>query len=149
MSLAQIPEGGKVYASNDVGTTAAPNWASFYSALLWLGPSALVGIPPEWVDWFQEEGSSSEWFWYEGIQEEFFDNWEESPELAVAEAFQHYVLGVQSGLKELPFSANCAGWTIGARTGALLTWDESILSIKGELSVERLQELVAAALAHP
>lgn len=135
-------------ASNDAGSPSAPNWGCFYSALLRLGPSALIGIPPEWVDWFRDEGSSSEWFWYEGIQEEFFEEWQESPELAVKEAFQRHVMGVQAGLQELPVSPHGEGWVTCSLTGALLTWEESILNIRGDLAARQLQALLTAARSH-
>lgn len=126
----------------------APNWDGFYSVLLRLGPPALSGIPADWVDWFREEGSSSEWFWYEGIYEEFFEDWQESPELAVKQAFQRYVLGVQAGLQELPVSPHSEGWVTHDQTGAVLTWEESIRSIRGELAPWQLQALLIAARSH-
>jgi len=135
-----------VKASSDAGPPSAPNWACFYSSLLRIGPLALIGIPPEWIDWFRDEGSSSEWFWYEGIQEEFFDKWQESPELAVKEAFQRYVLGVQAGLQDLPVSPHSEGWVTCDQTGVVLTWEASIGSIKGELAQWQLQALLTAAL---
>lgn len=135
-------------ASNDEELESAPNWSGFYTVLLRLGPSALIGIPPDWVDWFRDEGSSSEWFWYEGIQEEFFEEWQESPELAVKEAFQRYVLGVQAGLHELPFSPHSAGWVTCDQTGTALTWEASISGIKGELAPWQLEALLIAAQSH-
>jgi hypothetical protein len=136
-----------VKASEDSGSSSAPNWAEFYSVLVRLGPSALIGIPADWIEWFFLEGGCSDWFWHEGIDEELVENWEESPELAVREAFQQYVWGVQAGLRELPVSPNSEGWVTCGETGALLTWDESILSIKGELAPWHVEALLAAARA--
>lgn len=134
-------------AIKDAGSASVPNWAEFYKGLLQVGPSALIGIPADWTEWFRDEGSSSDWFWYEGIVEEFFENWKESPELAVREAFGSYVLGVQAGLRELPVSPSSEGWVTCGETKALLTWDESISVIKGELAPWHVQALLVAAHA--
>ena len=132
-------------AIKDAGSASVPNWAEFYKVLLQVGPSALMGIPADWKEWFRDEGGSSDWFWYEGIVEEFFENWKESPELAVREAFGSYVLGVQAGLRELPVSPNSEGWVTCGKSGALLTWEESIRAITGELAAEQVQALLVAA----
>lgn len=134
-------------ASNEAAFLPEPNWSQFYTALLRLGPSALIGIPPDWIEWFREEGSRSEWFWYEGIDDEFIEEWNESPELAVKGAFQRYVMGVQAGLRDLPVPPNSEGWLTCSKTGALLTWDESILAITGELAAWHVQALLGAARA--
>ena len=134
-------------AGDHEGVLSAPNWSAFYAVLLRVGPSALIGIPPDWVEWFREEGSCSEWFWYEGICEEFMEDWQLSPELAVREAFQRYVLGVQAGLLELPVSPSSEGWVTCGKTGALRTWEESILAITGALAAWHVQALLVAARA--
>lgn len=133
--------------SGDAEALIAPNWSDFYSLLIQLGPSALIGIPADWIEWFRDEGRSGEWFWYEGIDEMFAENWKESPELAVEEAFQQYMLGVQGGLRELPVPANSEGWVTCGKTGVLLTWEESIYAISGELAESHVQALLSAARA--
>ena len=134
-------------ASTDAEIVHAPNWEQFYAVLLRMGPSALIGIPESWVEWFRNEGSTSEWFWYEGMAEAFFKNWEESPEFAVEEAFQHYVMSVQAGLRELPVRVLSEGWATCGATGARLTWEESIDAITGELKEWLVQALLTAARA--
>lgn len=107
----------------------APNWSSFYRALVRLGPVALKHIPRDWVRWFQEEGAATDWFWSEDIEYCLFSRWGESPELAVLEALARYTESVQAALAEFLYGTSGPGWRSDALSGELIPRSECIASI--------------------
>lgn len=129
-----------------VNAAAPPNWELFYRALIRLGPTALKGIPKEWVKWFQEEGAAGDWFWSEYIYESLETYWEESPELAVCQAMVHYVEAVQAGLSELPFGGFCGSWLTDPVSAEPMSSSDCIAQIRcDDVPPRILRALVGAA----
>jgi len=128
-------------------TLSIPNYNWFYDCLLRIGPSTLTGAENWMVDWFRDEGTCSELLWRVGMEEAFHDNWVDSQELAILEAYDEYIQAAQEALLELPVSSTSEGWLACSQTRQTLCWVDSVRQITGSLNEQQVCHLVAAARA--
>ncbi len=120
-----------------------PNWSMFYRRLCHLGPTALTGVPREWIPGLQSYARTGDLFWSDDLQAALVSHWDDPP-AAVDQVMQVFVENVRLELREPPL---CWGgsWRDSADTGGPMSMEDCIELIGFRLTAKLRRALVQAA----
>ncbi len=78
-----------------------PNWPMFYRKLCHVGPTALTGLPREWIPMLQSYAKTGDLFWSDCLQATLLGYWDD-PSTAVHQVMQVFAENVRLEFREPP-----------------------------------------------
>lgn len=123
----------------------APNWLAFRESMQDIGLKSIEGLPEDLIEWLRLESRGSELLNIDDVQDDFVEDFAESPRLSVVLVFEEFVETVRRALSDLPFARGSEGWAKDEETGQRISWGQSIDQLRGNLAEQDLQTLIAAA----
>lgn len=120
-----------------------PNWQAFYRRLCRVGPSALKGLPREWIPILQSYARTGDLFWSDDLQAALFNCWD-NPSEAVEQVVREFVWNVRQEFGQPPLCWSHP-WSVSPVTGEPLPLADCVERIDAKLTARQRRSLVRAA----